>query len=130
MTNKTTELEALQLALKMEKDGYNFFKAASERAKNTLANETFTSFAKWELEHIEFIKKMHQELKETGNWMSVDQMSQKKGDAIAAFKTIFKEKHEKINENVKIDTTDLDAYKLARDIEDKAVIFYQEKAKS
>jgi len=130
MNTKTEDLEALQLALKMETDGYKFFKDAGERTQNILAKETFKSFAQWELEHVEFIKKTYQELKESGKWTSTDQMSQKKGDAIATFKTIFREKHEKIDENVQINATDLDAFRLARDIEDKAVVFYQEKAKS
>ena len=130
MENQTGDLEALKLALKMEIDGYNFFKAASSKAKNLLTKDAFNYFADWELEHVEFIKKIYQELKETGKWISVDKMSQKRGDAIAAFKTIFKEKHEKIDEDVKVDASDLDAYKLARDIEDKAIVFYQERVKS
>jgi len=130
MNSISPDLEALQLALKMETDGYNFFKDASERIKNTLAKETFKSFADWELEHIEFIKKMYQELKEKGKWISIEEMSQKKGAATSAIKTIFKKKHEEIDEHVKIDSSDLDAYRLARDIEDKAVVFYREKAES
>lgn len=73
LSNRTAELEALQ----METDGYHFFKDASESSQNILAKETFKSFAQWELEHIEFIKKMHQELKPSGKWMSTDQTSQK-----------------------------------------------------
>lgn len=130
MNNQTPDLNALQLALTMEKDGYNFFKDAGNKAKNNLVKETFRSFAKWELEHIEFIKKLYQQLKGKGKWLSMNQMPQKKGQATATFKTIFKEKHDHIDEHVKIDTTDLEAYKVARDIEDKAIIFYRKKANS
>ena len=130
MTAQKADLEALQLALKMETDGYNFFKAASTRAKDSMTMEAFKYFAEWELEHIEFIKKMYQKLNDTGEWISVDEMTTKAGDATTAIKTIFKEKHEKIEENVKVAASDLDAYRLARDIEDKATTFYQQKAKS
>lgn len=130
MTAQKADLEALQLALKMETDGYNFFKDASTRAKNHLTKEAFQYFAEWELEHVEFIKKMYKKLNDTGEWISVDEMNQKTGDAAVAIKTIFKEKHEQIDKNVKVDSSDLDAYKLARDIEDKATVFYQKKAKT
>lgn len=130
MTVQKADLEALQLALKMETDGYNFFKDAATKAKMPLAKEAFQYFADWELEHVEFIKKMYQKLNDTGEWLSVDQMNQKVGDASAAIKTIFKEKHEQINKHVKVDTSDLQAYLIARDIEDKATVFYKRKADS
>ena len=128
MMVQKADLQALQLALKMETDGYNFFKDATTRAKNPLTREAFQYFAEWELEHVEFIKKMYKKLNESGEWLSVDQMNQKVGDAAVAIKTIFKEKHEQIDQHVKVDTSDLQAYILARDIEDKATVFYQQKA--
>jgi len=130
MTAQKADLQALQLALKMETDGYNFFKDAATRAKNLLTKEAFDYFAKWELEHVEFIKKMYQKLNDTGEWLSVEKMNQKVGDAAAAIKTIFKEKHEEIDKHVKVATSDLEAYVLARDIEDKATVFYKQKAGS
>ncbi|HEX9974306.1 MAG TPA: ferritin family protein [bacterium] len=130
MTAQKADLQALQLALKMETDGYNFFKDAATRAKNPLTREAFDYFAKWELEHVEFIKKMYQKLNDSGEWLSVDHMNQKVGDAAVAIKTIFKEKHEQIDQHVKVATSDLEAYVLARDIEDKATVFYKQKADS
>lgn len=130
MTAQKADLEALQLTLKMETDGYNFFKDAAARAKNPLTKEAFSYFAKWELEHVEFIKKMHKKLADTGEWLSVDQMNQKVGDAAVVIKTIFKEKHEQIDQHVKDTTSDLEAYVLARDIEDKATVFYKQKAET
>ncbi len=130
MTAQKADLQALQLALKMETDGYNFFKDAAARAKNPLTKEAFEYFAKWELEHVEFIKKMYKKLNDTGEWLSLDQMNQKVGDAAVAIKTIFKEKHEEIDKHVKVATSDLEAYVLARDIEDKATVFYKQKADS
>jgi len=128
MAAQKPDLEALQLALKMETDGYNFFKDAATKARTPLAKEAFQYFAEWELEHVEFIKKMYQKLSDSGEWLSVDQMNQKVGDATAAIKTIFKEKHEQIDEHVKTETSDLEAYLLAKDIEDKATAFYKSKA--
>ena len=130
MTAPKADLQALQIALKMETDGYNFFKDAATRTKNPLTKEAFDYFAKWELEHVEFIKKMYKKLNDSGEWLSVDQMNQKVGDAAVAIKTIFKEKHEQIDQHVKISTSDLEAYVLARDIEDKATVFYKEKAET
>jgi rubrerythrin len=130
MTAQKADLEALQLALKMETDGYNFFKDAATRAKHPLAKEAFDYFAKWELEHVEFIKKMYKKLNDTGEWLSLNQLNQKVGDASVAIKTIFKEKHEQIDQHVKAATSDLEAYVLARDIEDKATVFYKNKSQT
>jgi rubrerythrin len=130
MTAPKADLQALQVALKMETDGYNFFKDAATRARHPLTQEAFEYFAKWELEHVEFIKKMYQKLTDSGEWLSVDLMNQKVGDAAVAIKTIFKQKHEEIDKHVKVATSDLEAYVLARDIEDKATVFYKQKADS
>ncbi|MCI0514796.1 ferritin family protein [candidate division KSB1 bacterium] len=128
MSTSAVELEGLQLALKMETDGYNFFKDAAAKTQNQVTKETFLSFAKWELEHVEFIKKTVQQLQDKGQWLSVDKMMQKKGDAISKVQTIFQQKHDQIDQHVKLDTSDLEAYALARGIEDKATMFYKDKA--
>jgi rubrerythrin len=123
------ELEALQLALKMEGDGRQFFLEARDKATHPLAKETFQSLAEWELEHMRIIEQFHASLKDTGEWESVEQLQTKKGEATKTFKTAFQKVRENIDETVKAKADDLEAYRIAKDIESKLIVFYQEQAK-
>lgn len=122
------DLEALQLALKMERDGRQFFLDASSRASHPLTKETFDSLAAWELEHIRIIERFHDSLRDTGQWASVAPLQSKKGAAIETFKTVFQKAREEIDETVKAETSDLEAYRMARDMEDKLSVFYKKQA--
>ena len=128
MSEISPDLEALNLALQMERDGYKFFSDARDKTEHPLAKETFASLAKWEIEHIRVIEKFYSSLQNTGNWESIDKMGYKKGQSIDTFKTIFKQARESIDETVKTDTDVLDAYRFARDVEDKLLVFYQKKS--
>jgi rubrerythrin len=127
MNTTRPDLEALQLALKMEKDGYKFFSDARDKTEHPLAKETFDSLAKWEIEHIKIIEKFYSTLENTGAWEAVD-VDYTPGQSVEKFKTIFQQHRESIDETVKTDTDVLEAYKFARDVEDKLLVFYQQKA--
>jgi rubrerythrin len=111
------ELEALQLALKMEGDGRQFFLEARDKATHPLAKETFQSLAEWELEHMRIIEQFHASLKDTGEWESVEQLQTKKGEAIKTVKTALQTVRENIDETVKAEARDLEVYRIAKDIE-------------
>jgi len=128
MATLKPDLQALQLALKMERDGRQFFLDASDKASHPLTKETFDSLAAWELEHIEIIERFQSSLRDTGEWESVASLQTKKGEAIETFKTVFQEAREHIDEAVKAETGDLEAYRMARDMEDKISVFYQKQA--
>ena len=123
------ELKALQLALKMEGDGRQFFLEARDKTTHPLAKETFQSLADWELEHIRIIKKFHTSLKDKGEWESVEQLQSKRGEAIKTFKAAFQKVRENIDETVKAEADDLEAYRIAKEIEGKLIVFYHGRAK-
>jgi len=128
METLNPDLNALQVALKMERDGRQFFLDARDKATHPLARETFASLADWELEHMRIIKRFHASLKDTGKWESAESLQSRKGEAIQAFKTVFQEAREHIDETVKAEAGDLEAYRTARDMEGKIAVFYQEQA--
>ncbi len=129
MKTKKSDLNALQLALKMERDGRNFFLEAKEKASHSLAKKTFQSLADWELEHMKIIERFHVSLKNRDKWESVQGLQLKKGEAIRAFKTIFEELREEIDRTVPADADDLETYRMAIGIEDKLASFYQKLAR-
>ena len=128
MSKGRQDLEALNLALQMERDGYKFFSEARDKTEHPLAKETFASLAKWEIEHIRVIEKFYSSMQNTGTWESIDQVDYKKGQSIETFKSIFKQARENIDETVKTDANVLDAYRFARDVEDRLLVFYQKKS--
>jgi len=129
METSKPDLKTLQLALKMESDGRNFFLEAKEKASHPLAKKTFQSLADWELEHMKIIERFHVSLKNRDKWESVQGLQLKKGEAIRAFKTIFEELREEIDRTVPADADDLETYRMAIGIEDKLASFYQKLAR-
>lgn len=128
MANLKPDLEGLQLALKMEQDGRQFFLEAGKKASHPLAQGTLNALADWELEHIRIIERFYASLKDKGEWESIESLQPQEGSAIAAFKTIFQEAREHVDETAKAATGDLEAHQMARDMEEKISAFYRERA--
>ncbi len=126
MSEHEEDLEALQTALQMEEDGREFYLDAAGRVHNPLAKRTLTWLADWELEHISLIKKFYANLKDLGTWGDVGGAIEGEPSPKQEVKTIFKRAQEQLDELAKPDSEALDAYKTARDFENKAVQFYQE----
>ncbi len=120
------DVEALQIALKMEQDGRKLYQDSAARVTNPLAKRTLDWLADWELEHISLIKKFYTNLKEAGSWGEVDAALEGQPMPKEEFKTIFQQARENLDELVAVDSEALEAYKLARDFENKAVKFYTE----
>ncbi|HVN80422.1 MAG TPA: transcriptional repressor [Terriglobia bacterium] len=60
--NDIDEESALRLAMEMEKESYNFFKAYAESFNDTKGKAIFRKFAEEELEHYRSIEQEHQKL--------------------------------------------------------------------
>lgn len=129
MDSRKSDLSALKLALQMEEDGRKFYLKAEKRANHPLAKETFRALADWELEHMKAIDKFYSSIMEKGRGELAEKVLPKKGEAIDTFKTIFQKLRERIDKTVKADADDLEAYRSARDIEDKLTGFYRKQAK-
>ncbi len=128
MDSGQEDLEALGLALKMEGDGRQFFLAARDRTSHPLAKKTFAYLADWELEHISIIQHFYASLRDKGQWTSTSHLDGKRGEAISTFRTLFRQAREHLDETVPADTDVLEAYRLAKEMEDKLIVFYQERA--
>ncbi|MFQ6114676.1 MAG: ferritin family protein [bacterium] len=122
------DVEILQKAIKLEKDGRKFFQQAYNKTSHPLAKETFKSLADWELQHITAIKKYHSILHDIGEWGTVAELSQDKGKAISKFRSLFEQARQRIDESVQTETDLIQAYKVAKDIENKVITFYKKSA--
>ena len=114
-------LDALEAAIKFEEDGRKFFLDASEKTKQKYGKLMFRSIADAELEHIEEIREVYDSLTKTDDWPDRPALFTAK----AALKNIFEEAREQLDQNVKAETDDIEAVKMAREYEEKGLRFYQ-----
>ncbi len=68
MADVQKDLEALQLALQTEEEGYELFRKAADAASSEFVKDLFNQLAKDELLHKNLIKKFYLHLKDTGSW--------------------------------------------------------------
>ncbi len=61
-------LEVVKNAIRVENDGYQFYRLAEEKTKDAKGKEFFTSLAKDETNHMEILKSLYQKIKEEGKF--------------------------------------------------------------
>jgi rubrerythrin len=111
---------AIQTAIQMEKDGYNFYTRAAAQTKNDMARSLFESLSKDELVHLEVFQKLFE------NQMKKDEYdrlveSNKKYESIPVFP-----KDLKSVKGIDPDSSELDALRMAMDAEQEAIDYYSE----
>ena len=113
--------DATNFALKQENDGIKFFYEAAEKARNPLGRAMFLSFIEDEKDHIRRIKMMTAGIVEPENTLG-----EFDGEGPRErLKTIFEEMHGNIDKEIPEDASDLDAIKIALNIERKVYKFYE-----
>ena len=121
---KESGLDALKAAIKFEEDGRKFFLDAGKKTKQKYGRLMFQSIADAELEHIQRIREVYDSLTKTGDWPDRPALFA----AQSPLKTIFEEAREQLDQNVKVETDDIEAVKMAREYEEKGLRFYQDLA--
>lgn len=114
-------LDATNFAIKQENEGIKFFIEAAEKTTNPLGKAMFKSFIEDEKEHIKRIKMMTAGIIEPETAigeMNTDTPRER-------LRTIFEEMSQDIDKEVSASTTDLDAIKIALNIERKVYKFYE-----
>ncbi|MDZ7372712.1 MAG: ferritin family protein [candidate division KSB1 bacterium] len=124
--SQTPDARALQVALRMEEDGRRLYQEAAAKVTNPLAKRTLAWLADWELDHIDLIKQFYSRLTGTGSWGEVKKTLAGRTMPKQAFRTLFEEARQNLDQLLSTDSEALEAYKLARDFENKAVGFYNE----
>jgi len=116
--------EALQKALQMEEDGKAYYEKARDKASNAMAKSVFDHLIKAEENHMKKIQQLYRSLEETGTWPAA--LITK--DTARSASSIFAEALENIHERVKGSTDDIDALRMAAQIEEKGRKYYQNQA--
>lgn len=122
MQKYSDDIEALQLAMQSEEEGYNFYSELSEKSENRLVKETFNKFAMDEVYHKKVINNFYESLTD-GKEPDIHFSSENEGSLQKA-KTIFENAEEKIGESARADADVVEPYKLAVKFERDGVDFY------
>ncbi|MBZ0157918.1 MAG: ferritin family protein [Alphaproteobacteria bacterium] len=108
-------MNSVELAIKMETDAIKFYREAAERTRNAVGKKMFLSVAEDEKRHIEILSR-HLE----GLDLTVRQASPLKN-----VRTIFEEMKESMMQRVEATPDELEAFRVAMDMEKEGKSFYE-----
>jgi rubrerythrin len=118
-------MEVLKLAVQMEVDGKEFYQKASRRSSNKLAKELFKQLAKEEDIHRKKFEEIYKVFKRGQNWPDVEPPGEK-GKKI---KSLFAEATRALGSRFTIAESELEAIKVAMDMEVKSYNLYHSRSR-
>jgi rubrerythrin len=120
---RKAHIEALQMAIEVEKKGYRFYKIAAKSTQDEKGRQVFEQLAKDEVEHMGVFATLYESLTNDEPWMTYEQAVARfgeSGDAGLVFPEVPDEAQEGFD--------DMKALEEALEFEHKAVRIYKEKA--
>jgi rubrerythrin len=117
-------IEVLQLAVRMEIDGKEFYQKASQKSSNKLGKGLFQQLANEEDVHRKKFEEIYGALKRGQNWPDVEPPSEK-GKKL---KSLFSEATKTLGSKVKVAESELEAIKIAMDMESKSYDLYHSRS--
>lgn len=108
-------MKSVELAIKMETDAISFYKEASEKVSHPVGKKMFSIIAEDEKNHIKMIEEVIKGV----------ELTIKEANPIKAIKTIFEEMKDEMMERVKAISDDLEAFKIAMNMEKEGIAFYK-----
>lgn len=108
-------MNAIEIAIKMETDAINFYSEAAEKTQNPVGKKMFLTITEDEKRHLDTLsqifKGLHIEMKDVSPMKNV--------------KTVFELMKDEMMKRVKATTDELEAFKIAMQMEKEGVEFYK-----
>ena len=117
-------IEVLQLAVRMEIEGKEFYQQASQKSSNKLAKDLFQHLANEEEIHRKKFEGIYDALKKGQNWPDVEPPSEK-GQRL---KSLFSEATKAMGSKIAVAKSELEAIKIAMDMEIKSYNLYHSRS--
>jgi len=117
-------IEVLQLAVRMEVEGKEFYEQASQKSSNELAKDLFQYLANEEEIHRKKFEGIYDALKKGQNWPDVEPPSEK-GQRL---KSLFSEATKAMGSEIAVAKSELEAIKIAMDMEIKSYNLYHSRS--
>ncbi len=108
-------MKSIEIALKMETDAVKFYKEAAEKVSHPAGKQMFLAIVEDEKNHIKMIEEVTKGL----------ELTIKESNPIKTVKTIFESLKEKMMERIEASTDDLEAFKVAMEMEKEGIDFYR-----
>lgn len=108
-------MKSIELALKMETDAVKFYKEASEKVSHPVGKKMFLNISEDEKNHIKMIEEVLKGI----------ELNIRESYPIKTVRTIFEEMKDKMMERVKALSDDLEAFKIAMEMEKEGIEFYK-----
>ena len=125
MADLKKSLEALNLALRTEEEGYKLYKAGAEQSENEFVKKILQQLFKDELMHMDLIKRFYAILNESGGWSQLSEEEKKYKGLGEEINTIFSEALEGMKSGKEeVSDKDLEVYQKAIEFEKKGVEMY------
>jgi rubrerythrin len=118
---------ALRMAIRVEQNGYRFYRRAAEETDDPKGKELFNGLADDEVAHESILKTRLEALERDGKWKDVAAEEWPSESSFDEEQPIFS--RERIEEGVHDYTTELSALRMAYLIEKNAVAFYTKAAR-
>jgi len=114
-------IQALETALQMEIEGKEFYHKAGQTSDNPLAKKLFQRLAEEEDIHIEKVNGIYEAIKSKATWPEKETTF----GYDKSLRNVFKEAIEGIDREVKTSSSELEALKVAMNMEDRSYSFYR-----
>jgi rubrerythrin len=121
---QTRTMEVLQLAVRMETDGKEFYQKASEKSGNELGKNLFQQLAIEEDVHRKRFEQIFEGLKRAQKWPDIEPPSEK-GKKL---RSLFSEATRTLGSKVKVAESELEAIKVGLDMEKKSYDLYHSRS--
>lgn len=108
-------MKSVELALKMETDAVKFYTEASTKVGHQAGSQMFLSIAQDEKRHIEMLNRLLRDI----------DLNLQESNPINAVKTIFESMKDRMMERVKASSDDMEALKIAMEMEKEGTEFYK-----
>jgi len=126
VTEQDKTQQVLKTAIQMEIDGKEYYQQMSQRSTNQLGRELFQSLAAEEDTHRQKFEELYEVIKSKKAWPKTDFQP----DRGKRLRTLFSKAVQETGSNLKAPATELDAVKVAMDMENKTFDFYDSQSQN
>ena len=114
-------IQALETALQMEVEGKEFYHKAGQASHNPLAKKLFLRLAEEEDVHIEKVNEINEAIKIKASWPEKETTFEHE----KSLRRVFREAIEDMDRESKTSSSEIEAIKVAMNMEDKSYSFYR-----
>jgi rubrerythrin len=111
-------MNAIQIAIKMETDAISYYREASEKTAHPVGKKMFLSIIEDEKRHLEMLQDIFKGLEVTSKDVS----------PMKNIKTVFEKHRDELSERVQATTDEMNALKMAMQMEKEGMEFYRKAA--